>query len=85
MSLDSRVQRASAQVDVAAVGLIPDQMDIETELLEEAGRNGRRRAVGVTVVGDELHVHVRMRLDVQIGHRQADRVDPDLDRAGGLP
>ena len=41
----------------------------------------RRRAVAVAVIGDDIHVHLRMRLGVQLRNRQADRVDPDGDRA----
>ena len=37
----------------------------------------RRGAVAVTIVGNDIHVNVRMRLGIGLCHRQADRVDPD--------
>ena len=69
-----RVVRLLGEDDVrpALAGAVP-QLDL---------RLHRRRAVAVAVVGDDLDLHVRVRLGVQLRHRQADGVDPDGDRAG---
>ena len=70
-----RVVGLLAEDDVrpAVAGAVP-QLDL---------RLHRRRAVAVAVEGDDVQRDVRMRLGVQLRHRQADGVDPDGDRAGG--
>ena len=40
------MRRAAAQVDVAAVGPVADDHRLESEAVEQLGRDRRRRAVG---------------------------------------